>query len=155
MAWVTPIYDRTLADVTGRTSKAYFNVADWSRIYGNIDYLHDLFVTMMGVDVTLAALTTPTITTIPTVADINALIEEIDLLRQATSFQPSAGVVPLIYDYQAGNMVPSPSYISVNDWEKDLDLMRVLLLRMSDDLISCGVASCGQAHFWQARFHQF
>ena len=35
MAWVTPIVDRALSDITGRTSKGFFNVADWERIDGN------------------------------------------------------------------------------------------------------------------------
>ncbi len=42
MAWETPIYDRTAADITNKTAKAYRNASDVNRLEGNCEVLADL-----------------------------------------------------------------------------------------------------------------
>jgi hypothetical protein len=41
--WLDPIIDRTQTDIINRTSKAFLNVADWTRIDGNTKEMKTLF----------------------------------------------------------------------------------------------------------------
>jgi hypothetical protein len=151
MAWVTPITDRVLADIAARNSKAFFNVADWTRIYGNETVVRDLISTLLGVTVTLTSLSTPSTTTFPAVADVNAFIANIEACRVAAAL-PEAIAVPLKCDYVGGPSEEAPDYLDVNDWENDLLQIYTLLPAAVDYGISCGVAAAGQPRFWQARW---
>lgn len=42
MAWIEPIFDRTIDDIYGLTEKAFLNYTDVNRIQGNIEYLRDM-----------------------------------------------------------------------------------------------------------------
>jgi hypothetical protein len=152
MAWATPITDRTLSDILARNSKAFLNVADWTRIDGNTDVVHDQILSLLGVNVSLTSLSTPTITDFPDVDDINALIENIDLLRQAAYLPDAIGLSALKYDYQAGPVTSAPDYVAVNAWENTLDVLHDTLPRSASYFVDCGVGACGQSHLWQARF---
>lgn len=152
MAWITPITDRTSEDIANRTSKAFFNVADWTRITGNIPVVQDQILTLLGTSITLNSLTTPTITTFPSADDINSLAENIELLRQAGNLPAAIGLTPLKTDYETGPAGSSPDYVAVNAWENTLDTLRALLPRTASYFRRCGVGNCGQSHLWQARF---
>ncbi len=151
-SWVTPITDRTELDILGRTAKAFLNVADWVRIDGNTQVVRDEINTILAMSVTITPLTAPVITDFPDVADINTLIENIDILRVAACLPVGTGIVSLKHDYQAGPGAVAPYYEDVNDWEGDLLLLHTLLPYAADYFVRCGVANCGQARFWQARF---
>lgn len=151
MSWTTPIADRTLADIVARNSKAFFNVADWIRIHGNTEVVRALVNVMNALSIVGVTLTQPSITTIPSVADINAFIKNIDDLRAAACL-PASLIVPLNHNYVAGADAVSPSYADVNAWENDLLLIRDLVVHASDYQVYCGVSNAGQARFWQNRF---
>lgn len=151
MSWTTPITDRTQQDIIDRTTKGFFNVADWLRIKGNIDYVKSQLDSNGYLDIPLNPLTTPTTTTIPVVSQIDDFIENIARLAQSAVI-PS--LVDLKYDYQGGANEEVPDYNDVNDWENNL-------LRMHDDIPKavnyrtfCGVSKCGQARLWQNRFRR-
>lgn len=152
MAWVTPITDRTLADLAARNAKAFFNVADWVRIDGNTTEVQAQILSLLGVSVPLADLTPPVMTDVPSVAGINSLVGNVDLLRAAACLPAETGIVELDHDYQASIAATAPDYQAVNAWEKDLDLIHSLLPRSSSYFVRCGVGRCGQSHLWQARF---
>jgi hypothetical protein len=152
MAWVTPVTDRTAADVTARNAKAFLNVADWVRIDGNTTVVQAQILSLLGVTVTLTDLTAPAITDFPDVADINSLAENIDLLRIASGIPASTGMLEITHDYQAGPAATVPNYVTVNAWENDLLLIYTLLPKTVETFVYCGVAGCGQSHLWQARF---
>lgn len=152
MAWTTPVTDRTSADIASRTSKAFFNVADWTRIDGNITEVQGQILSLLGTTVTLNSVSTPTVTTFPSAGDINDLVENIDLLRQAAHLPEATGLIALLHAYQSGPAASAPDYVAVNGWENALDLMHTLLPRSASYFISCGVGACGQSHLWQARF---
>jgi len=149
------IYDRTLVDVTNRTAKAFFNVSDWLRIFGNSKIANQLLNVYLSLAVPFTELSAPTITTFPAVADINTLIQNIDLVRAAAYLPVATGIVALKYDYVAGNGATAPDYTSVNAWEQDIQLIRDYLISSANYLINCGVGTCGQVRFWQVQFRSW
>lgn len=152
MAWVEPIYDRVLADTTTPTSKGVFNVADWIRIYGNTEHVGALLNALRKVNIVLTTLTEPAITTIPSIDDINSFVANIEALRVASGASVISGVMVLKIDYIAGAGAKSPDYEDVNDWERDLALIKEFLYNSATYTVFSGVAETGQIRFWQNRF---
>jgi hypothetical protein len=152
--WVTPITDRSLADIQNRTVKAFLNVRDWVRIHGNTQQVQALIRILAGFEVPLTSLPTPAITHFPTADEINTLIADIDRLREAACLPPVLGVVALKHDYQPGLGAAAPDFEDVNAWEQDLLLIRNLFAQAAANLIYCGVAATGQPRFWQSRFRR-
>lgn len=155
MSWTKPVTDRTLADVLSRTEKAFFNVADWLRIYGNSEHVNTLVNKLLGLAIPFTTLTPPAITHFPTADEINALIANIDRLRQAAALPESSGVVPLKTDWQPGNGAAAPDYEDANDWERDLALVRALLITAVEQVIYCGTFNCGQPRMLQVGFRRW
>jgi hypothetical protein len=153
--WIAPITDRTRDDLQARTAKAFLNVSDWLRIYGNTILDQRAVQAIIGLNAVLTSLTQPAITEFPSVVDINTLIENIDLLREATCLPASLGLVALKHDYIAGSGAEAPNYEDVNDWERDILLIRDQLLILADYLVYCGVANCGQTRLWQNQFRRW
>lgn len=153
--WSTPITDRSDADILARTAKAFINVVDWLRIYNNSQQAHEIVSVLLGLDVAFSALTEPVITDFPDVDDINTLIENIDLLREAASLPSATGIETLKYDYLAGAGAVAPYYEDVNDWERDLLLIRDMLVTAADYQVYCGVAAVGQPRHWQNRYRRW
>jgi hypothetical protein len=150
--WTDPVTDRAMTDLLNRTAKGFLNVADWVRINANTEAVQALVDTLLALDVDLTTLTTPSITTHPTATEINQLIENIELLREAACLPAAAGVLPLKRDYQGGAGAIAPNYEAVNAWERNLSLLYALLVTASDYFVYCGVANAGQSRFWQNRF---
>lgn len=150
--WVAGITDRAASDITGRTAKAFFNVADWLRVYGNSEIANQLVNAYLALSVPFTALTAPTITSFPTVTEINNLVENIDLLRAAAYLPAATGILVLDYAYTEGPGGTAPDYTDVNAWENDLELIRTCLRNAMEQVIYCGVGACGQARLWQVRF---
>lgn len=152
MPWVSPIFDRTITDINNRTSKGFFNIADWTRINGNTAEIKALVLSILGVTIATATLTAPTTSTHPAAADINALIGNIELVRAGACLPVAIGLVDLKQDYQAGNGAIAPNYVDVNNWERNLNLIYTLLPNVADYKVYCGVSAVGQPRFWQNRF---
>jgi len=51
MSYTTAVKDRTLADIAARNSKAYFNVADWTRIKNNEQVTRNLAEILLSISV--------------------------------------------------------------------------------------------------------
>lgn len=150
-SWKAPITDRNLDDISNRTSKAFFNVADWLRINDDARIVTAIANVMHGLGLEFNELTQPTTTVFPSAADINAFITNIEQSRSALMF-PVSSVVPLKTDWQPGNGATAPNYQTVNDWEKDVNLLRDYLRYAADWNIGCGVSGCGEVRYWQVRF---
>lgn len=151
MAWVDAVIDRTQADIQNKTAKGYLNVADWERIDGNTTHVRGMFHALRR-DLDHHALTAPTRVTIPFAITINRLAENIDRLRQYSYMPAHCGVVELKFDYLSGLNGTAPDYEDVNDWERDLELLRVCLFRSAHYTPTCGVSQAGQSRLWQVRF---
>ncbi|RPJ29439.1 MAG: hypothetical protein EHM33_00910 [Chloroflexi bacterium] len=124
MSYVPPIKDRALSDVTTPTSKGYFNVADFTRIYGNAKLASGLAAAMLGTPIAFTVIAVPTTTKNATtiLADLNTLLGNIEVLRLAVAGESIPGTTAEIKDdYVAGPTQPAPDYINVNLWESTVD----------------------------------
>lgn len=155
MSWIEPIFDRTLEDVTEETSKGFFNVVDWIRINGNTKFTNLLINKLKELNIVLDVLEEPTITSIPTVSDINRFVSNIERIRKASGVPLSTGLVKLKDDYTGGLAGLTPDYEDVNDWERDLEILRNYLLTSMGYIVYSGVARSGQSRLWQVRFRRW
>lgn len=153
--WQKPITDRTATDILNRTSKAFFNIADWLRIHGNTEQVRLLLRLVTGIEAVKPDAVTISTSTFVSADAINDLVKTIDDLRQSVKLPPIDGIKPLRYDYIAGAGGTSPTYLDVNDWERDLELVRDCLIKIADYIVYCGVAAAGQPRHWQARYRRW
>jgi hypothetical protein len=121
MAYVTAITDRVLSDVTTPTSKGYFNVADWTRIYDNARLTASLVNIVDDEAYTFPSIGYPTIENIPTVTDFNDLLNAIEIMRSAVSV--AGALVEIKDDWISGNGETSPDYSDANLWENTVDVI--------------------------------
>lgn len=121
MAYTTPVTDRTAADIVAKNSKAYFNVADWTRVYNNSQLVNSLVTVMLDERITFDTLTAPTIATIPTVTDFNTMIANIERTRFEVAANTPIVAVEIKDDWAAGFNQDAPDYIDANLWESTLD----------------------------------
>lgn len=155
MTYTPPIYDRTADDVDNKTAKAYLNVADWMRIYSNAQIVNAMVEFLLEINITFDAISTPTITTIPTVTQFNTLLANIERIRVAACLPAITGLSEIAADWQAGSSMDAPTYLDVNDWERVLDIIFSSVARAVDYQPYCGVFAVGQARFYQHRFRKF
>lgn len=151
MSYKTPITDRTLTDITTKTAKAFFNVADWVRIYGNAEIINAIVSELNGA-ITFDAITEPTVTRIPTVADINILLANIERIRINSGLPAIDGLVSIKHDWLEGSAADAPDYLDVNTWEKVLDIIFKSVLLSTGYRVYCGVANVGQPRLYQHRW---
>jgi hypothetical protein len=123
MSYVTAVTDRVLSDITTPTSKGHFNVADWTRIYGNAKLVNALTAIMLDTPITFTeVLTVPTTASIPSVTDFNNMLSGIEATRLAVLSLAIAGTSTEIkHNYIAGTGQPTFNYVNVNIWESTLD----------------------------------
>lgn len=119
MSYVTPVTDRSQADIVAKNSKAFFNVTDWERIYNNARLAIDLARIIGGLSVGWDDIYQQYITYIPNVTHFNTLLENIELARQAVNIPTAATVIK--YDWEAGSRKQAPKYTHVNQWEKTIN----------------------------------
>jgi hypothetical protein len=122
MAYVTPITDRSQADIIAQNSKAYWNVADFERVYRNSQLANALAEIELDTPIDFDILTAPTITTIPAVVDFNTFLANIERLRLAVVGESIPGTETEIKDdYIAGTGQDAPDYHDANLWESTID----------------------------------
>lgn len=153
--YIEPIFDRTQDDVDNKTSKGFFNVVDWQRINNNTQLVRILAEIFYNSTISQNSLTTPSLTTIPTVAELNSFLENINLIIRSSSLPTISGLVEVKDDWVSGRMAGAPDYIIVNSWEQILDLLLEKLIAFARYEIYCGVAASGQPRFWQHRFREY
>lgn len=155
MKYTESITDRAASDIVAKTSKAYFNVVDWMRIYGNAQFVDTLIAALTGVSNGVAAISEPTIVSFPQAADFNSLLIDLMAIRDSLSFPEIADLDDLKADWRTGSIAQSPTYVTVNQWEKFIDALISAVVGFVDYRIYCGVSSSGQARFYQNRFRRF
>lgn len=152
MPWITSVTDRTITDIETLTDKAFFNVVDWIRINTNTTYVRTLINVLRSLNVPYNTVVEPSIVTRPTMTELNQFIENIDILRVLSGLPVASGIVALRTNYSDTISAISPDYEDVNDWERDLQLIKDLTIAISTYIVFCGVSNIGQPRFWQARF---
>ena len=153
--YVEPIIDRDEADIIAKNSKAYFNISDWERINGNTGILKVIVDFFLGSDISIETLTTPTKATIPIAEEINNLINNIEVLRQASGLPNLGGLEALKVDWSPGTGSSAPDYENVNSWEKTIALIIANMEASVSYRCYCGVPAVGQARFYQNRWRNF
>ncbi len=131
MRYTTAIYDRKYSDVYYKTSKGYFNVSDWLRIYENTRNLDTLYGALQGSSIGFVGLPNiaePLITSFPSVSSFNALLNCIEQIRlDAVGLTPNVSINALTtvikHDWQAGWDKDAPKYTDVNLWEKTIEII--------------------------------
>ncbi len=156
MRYTTPVTDRSADDIVAKTEKAFFNLADWMRIYNNAQIVAVLVAFLNKVEVTFNAVAEPTTATVPTVADLNTLLANIERARLASGVPESYGAVEIKDDWDDGISAEAPDYLDVNQWERVLDVIFNAVGGLVDyNRMYCGVAAVGQPSFYQHRWRQF
>lgn len=153
--YLDPIIDRSASDITNRTSKAFMNVADWVRIYGNSNVLHAVAEFCLGVSLTFDSISSPTILSWGLAANLNKLLTNIERVRTQSSLPAIPGIAQLKTDWAEGGAAESPDYLDVNSWEQTIGLLLQAISSTLDYRVYCGVAAVGQPRFYQARWRQF
>jgi len=152
MPWIDAVYGRTQEDITNLTSKAFFNVVDWVRIENNTVYVRAVLNVLRSLNIEYNVVSEPDISTIPSADDINQFVDNIEHLRIIASLPVSSGIVVLKTDWLGVTSAPTVDFEVVNDWERNLQIIKNLTISISTYLVFCGVASVGQSRLWQNRF---
>ena len=121
MSYITPVTDRDADDIAAQNSKAYFNVADWERIYNNARLMVDLANIFYDSGIVWTEVTVPTIKSIPAVADFNSMLTAIEAARVDLNLSETPTAIKT--DWEAGPTKVAPKYTDVNLWETVIDVL--------------------------------
>ena len=125
MAYITPVTDRDAADIAAQNSKAFWNVADWERVYNNSRITRDLTEILLSTPIAFTLLSTVTTAIVPYGADFTnflAFLINIETLRLAVAGESIPGTSTEIKDdWIPGRDQDAPDYIDVNLWESTID----------------------------------
>lgn len=156
LLYIAPVItDRSPADIAAQTTKAFFNVLDWQRIYNNAEVTKQIVDFLLGLNITFNTVGSVSITTIPTVAELNTLLANINRIYQASGLQTTLGLELIKEDWQDGTTVQSPNYINANEWENLVNKIFTSITPVFDYRIYCGVAGAGQLRFYQHRWRVY
>lgn len=126
MAYIEPVTDRSAEDIANKTSKAFWNVEDFERVYGNSLLINGYVSILLEDNIPFTGLSIPTVETIPNADDFNAFLENIENLRETCASEGVAGIsMPIKQDYVAGLGSRTPTYEDANLWESTLDAIWV------------------------------
>ena len=104
MAWIDPIYDRSLTDINSKTPKGYYNADDLNRIEQDCAYLAGIF----GVTVSTRAWSR---TDFPTPGEFERILANLNTLRAA---------------YFLHQTTPPTPQNPVNEYHKANDIEQIL-----------------------------
>jgi hypothetical protein len=134
MSYTTAVKDRTLADIAARNSKAFFNVADWTRIKNNEQVTRNLAEILLSISVSATAIGNVETTDIPKASVLNTLLTNIENLRLAVASESIPGTDTEIKDdYTGGLSGTSPTWKDANLWESTIDAIWVYIHGMMYD----------------------
>ena len=155
MTYTTPITNRSAADLLAKNSNAYFNVSDWTRIYGNALYINAEIATKTGYTAPFVTASTPTISSIPNVADFNNLLANIELMRQYVIVLGAVIAPVSTQTWLAGPGNPAPSYMDINQWESVIDQIKTFMDSATFMLIRSGLGISGASLIQSHRFRTY
>lgn len=125
--WITPKTNWEIKPLNefGRYNGDWFNVFDYSRIKGNLEYIAERMSAVFNI-VELIPMSQPTVSDIETVERLNAIERNIDILRElllasvsipATKTWYGNGAGPTIYDL---NRIESSCFALNDAFEKQI-----------------------------------
>lgn len=116
MSYVTPVKNHSAA--------SYFNVADWTRIYGNAQLMNSLVAIKLNKVILFNAVAVPTTSTNPSsiLSMVNTLCANLERTRlEMVALIPT--LTEIKDDWVAGPAEQAPDYSHVNQWETEIDSM--------------------------------
>lgn len=116
MSYVTPVKNHSAA--------SYFNVADWTRIYGNAQLTNNLVAAKLSKAILFNTIATPTTSTNP--SSILSMVDTLCANLERTRLEMVALIPTLTEikdDWVAGPAEVAPDYSHVNQWETEIDAM--------------------------------
>jgi hypothetical protein len=119
MSYVTPVTNRTQA------APGYWNVADWTRVYGNSNIVRNLTAIMLDTPIAFNFLSLSlSITSFPQMSDFNTMLGNIEAVRLAVAGESIPGTETEIKDdWIAGLKNTQWDWEDVNLWESTLDVI--------------------------------
>ena len=147
-SWITPVYDRTIADVNYAIAKiaewrdtnskdvyelkGCFNVSDINRIEGNIQYLSDNLSALYYFPHTRSMSWDNK--GLPSIVDISRIMDNIKK------------IISSYFQYDTAPNLPETmlNYEQVNDVEENLYLLKEMLDNMKSMFRECGTLICGE-----------
>ena len=139
MSYIAPTTNRTSA------SPGYWNVSDWTRVYGNALYVRNRLDTDFNIKLPFTTIAAPTTSTDPRtiMAGINQLLVNIEIMREYVNHHGAVilSLSTLVYVIGAGGTCPN--WNDVNQWESTIDQINNFLAGLITKDVLCGVATCG------------
>ncbi len=146
MSWITPIYDRTQADVdlikldpTNKNNKGAYNYTDLNRIENNCVYVMNLLLKSGIVDIPemIVTKTDWNMKDIPNINEINRIRNNITILKNNMN----------VRNFQEIEFANTMNYIKANILEKDLELIKEFLESLNKRNLYCNTFYCGSNGF--------
>ncbi len=128
MAWETPVYDRTAADIANKTAKAYRNASDVNRLEGNCEEL----AALLGVSITTDNWTREDL---PDESEFARILQNIQDLRDAYYIRTDTPSTPA---------VPLTTYQKMNAAEKILADLYAIYNENLEAIVYAGEAYLGE-----------
>jgi hypothetical protein len=154
MKYTEPIIDRTADDIAEQTSKAFWNISDWTRVHDNAKVAKILLDFLLDISIDDNALPKPTRFTFPPASAINQLIENIEAVRIAAGLPEITGLAKLKTDWKDGTSAVAPNYLDVNQWERNCGIIYNSIRPFVEYGIGCGVSNAGQPRFYQNQWRR-
>lgn len=143
MAWISPIYDRTQADVdlirldpTNENNKGAYNYTDLNRIENNCEYVMNLLNNsgLFYIPVTIEVKMDWNVRDIPHIKEINRIRQNIITLMNGMRLGDG---------YKEIEFSNTMDYIKANILEKDLEMIKDIIESCQRELRKCNTFYCG------------
>lgn len=132
--WVTPVYDRTEADILNKTEKAMIQADDLNRIEGNIKYLR---IQIASFGFSMSGLSkTWTIYGLPDLGDVERILDNAQELVDAYAIDPPAAIP-----------VSLKTIEQVNHLEENLMCLKTLIDWTIHSVMPSGTCQAGQSMY--------
>ncbi len=136
MSYITP--------KTNFTANDHYNYIDINRVAGNIQYMADL-LRDSGYEIDLLPFEPDfTLSSLPYLQVINNLEDDLERLRLAVPLEPRDYLAARRwYRTDDPSYDRNPMYLDANRWEKNIELLRKILVSLREDWLSCGTFFSG------------
>lgn len=163
------ITDRSEIDIEFLTDKAYQNVSDWVRLYGNAKAARGLVQAILGISIDFDTVPTMDRYGIPTFAQLNTILANIERIRLAADLPADPELVNVNVGWGYGAVSDAPTYEDVNSWERVLEIIELAMKPIADAAMypwvanavtpvrraRCGIAKFGANLTFNNRFRKY
>lgn len=169
MSYQRAVTDRSQTDIDTLTDKAFQNVSDWMRLYGNAKAARGLVQAIRGVSIDFDDVAAMTTYSFPTYAELNLILANVERIRLAADLPDDPELVNVDVGWGYGVSEDAPTFESVNSWERVIEIIELAMKPIGDaDLYPwvppspspvrrarCGVGKFGAGILRQNRFRNY